>query len=382
MSTLKVSNIENPSTTSGGIDIDTSGHVTVDGVAYPSAGSLSGRNRIINGDMRIDQRNAGASVNMSAVVYPVDRWAAVEDTDGAMTAQRSTTAPAGFANSIVCTTTTADASLAAAQYARVWQNLEGLNVADLMWGTANAQSISVSFWVRSSLTGTFGGSVANSAFNRSYPFVYTISAVDTWEYKTVVIAGDTTGTWLTDNSTGLQLNFGLGAGSTFSGTAGSWAGTGYVSATGATSVVGTNGATFYITGVQLEVGSVATPFERRSYGQELMLCQRYCLVDTNESAPYRWFATGHCANTTEAYVGRQLPVIMRVAPSVTTSGTFLIDGPSTGVTPTSVTDTGFASRSFVRITANASSGLTLGYPVHLASDGTSNLRSITYSAEL
>ena len=275
MSTIKVSNIQNASTSSGGIAIDTSGHVTVDGVAYPSAGSLSGRNRIINGDMRIDQRNAGASVNMSAVVYPVDRWAAFEDTDGAMTAQRSTTAPVGFANSIVCTTTTADASLAAAQYARVWQNLEGLNVADLMWGTANAQSISVSFWVRSSLTGTFGGSVANSAFNRSYPFVYTISAVDTWEYKTVVIAGDTTGTWLTDNSTGLQLNFGLGAGSTFSGTAGSWAGTGYVSATGATSVVGTNGATFYITGVQLEVGSVATPFEHRSYGDELARCQRY-----------------------------------------------------------------------------------------------------------
>jgi len=290
------------------------------------------KNRIINGDMRIDQRNAGASVNMSAVVYPVDRWAAFEDTDGAMTAQRSTTAPAGFANSIVCTTTTADASLAAAQYARVWQNLEGLNVADLMWGTANAQSISVSFWVRSSLTGTFGGSVANSAFNRSYPFVYTISAVDTWEYKTVVIAGDTTGTWLTDNSTGLQLNFGLGVGSTFSGTAGSWAGTGYVSATGATSVVATNGATFYITGVQLEPGTVATPFERRSYGQELSLCQRY--YQTIQPTVYTYAAGSSTVYLPVTWQPmRDTPVAATVSQTLysnTISVTLVPEGPSGG----------------------------------------------------
>ena len=233
------------------------------------------KNRIINGGMVIDQRNAGASVNMSSVVYPVDRWAAFEDTDGGMTAQRSTTAPAGFINSVVCTTTSADSSLAAAQYARIFQNVEGLNCADLAWGTASAATVTLSFWVRSSLTGIFGGAIYNSAFNRSYPFTYTISVANTWEQKSVTIPGDTSGTWLTDNGVGIGINFSLGTGSTYSGTAGAWTGSGLLSATGATSVIGTNGATFYITGVQLERGSNATSFEFRDYGRELIMCQRY-----------------------------------------------------------------------------------------------------------
>ena len=380
MSTIKVSNIQNASTSSGGIAIDTSGHVTVDGVAYPSAGSLSGRNRIINGDMRIDQRNGGASVNMSAVVYPVDRWAAFEDTDGAMTAQRSTTAPAGFANSIVCTTTTADASLAAAQYARVWQNLEGLNVADLMWGTANAQSISVSFWVRSSLTGTFGGSVANSAFNRSYAFTYAVSAANTWEYKTIVIPGDTTGTWLTDNGTGLQLNFSLGSGTTFSGTAGSWAGSGLLTATGATSVVGTNGATFYITGVQLEAGSVATPFERRNYGQELALCQRYYqalgLSAYSDKFPTTNGTVGNATIGTGsdyAVTPINFPVPMRAGATVVfagvTSTTGEIRNSATGATYP-VTSYEASSQGLIRIGAT---GVASGTPLHYQFSATAEL---------
>ena len=154
--------------------------------------------------------------------------------------------------------------------------MKPVNVADLNWGTANAKTITISFWVRSSLTGTFGGSVFNSAANRSYPFSYTITTANTWEYETITIAGDTTGTWVgATNGTGLDLNFGLGVGSTFSSTAGAWAAGGYYAPTGATSVVGTNGATFYITGVQLEVGSTATSFDYRPYGTELQLCQRY-----------------------------------------------------------------------------------------------------------
>jgi hypothetical protein len=129
--------------------------------------------------------------------------------------------------------------------------------------------------VRSSLTGTFGGSFANGAFNRSHPFTYTISAANTWEQKSITIAGDTSGTWLTTNGIGLYVLFGLGVGSTLSGTAGSWSGSSFFSATGATSVVGTNGATFYITGVQLEVGSTATSFEYLDYGRSLIQCQRY-----------------------------------------------------------------------------------------------------------
>jgi hypothetical protein len=234
------------------------------------------RNRIINGDMRIDQRNAGASVTVtSGGVFITDRWESTEDTDGTMTAQQSTTAPAGFTSSLLFTTGTADASLGTSQYVFFQQKIEGFNVADLGWGTASAQSITLSFWVRSSLTGTFGGALRNSTANRSYPFTYTISAANTWEQKSVTIAGDTTGTWVTNNDAGILFGFGLGVGSSLSGTAGAWNSNNNISATGAISVIGTAGATFFLTGVQLEPGTVATPFERRSYGQELILCQRY-----------------------------------------------------------------------------------------------------------
>jgi len=233
------------------------------------------RNRIINGDMRIDQRNAGAAVT-SNNSYPVDRFFVPFDTDGAFSAQQDSSAPAGFVNSLKFTTTTADATIGATQYAMVRQVIEGLNVADLGWGTASAKTVTLSFWVRSSLTGTFGGSLQNNAEDRSYPFSYTISSADTWEQKTITVAGDTTGTWLTTNGRGIRLAWGLGVGSTYSGTAGAWSATpSLYSVTGATSVIGTLNATWYITGVQLEVGSVATPFERRPYGAELALCQRY-----------------------------------------------------------------------------------------------------------
>jgi hypothetical protein len=241
---------------------------------------LAFKNRIINGAMVIDQRNAGASVNNgtgATNAFPVDRWALYGSQATKCTGQRnagSVTPPTGFVNYLGVTSSSAY-SVLTGDYFNVYQRIEGFNTADLMWGTANARTITLSFWVRSSLTGTFGGSLSNNAFNRSYPFTYTISAANTWEQKSLTIAGDTTGTWATDNTIGIAVYFGLGAGSTFSGTAGAWAGSGLFTATGATSVVGTNGATFYITGVQLEVGSTATSFDIRPYGTELQLCQRY-----------------------------------------------------------------------------------------------------------
>ena len=250
-------------------------------VIAPTVSSLNGgplagaRNRIINGDMRIDQRNAGASV--TAQGFTVDRFAILLSQASKLTVQQnagSVTPPVGFTNYLGITSSSSYSITSSDAFTLV-QPIEGLNVSDLAWGTASASAVTLSFWVRSSLTGTFGGALKNSANTRSYPFSYTISSANTWEWKTVTIAGDTTGTWLTTNGIGIQVKFGLGVGSTLSGTAGSWAATNYDSATGATSVVGTNGATFYITGVQLEAGSVATPFERRSYGQELALCQRY-----------------------------------------------------------------------------------------------------------
>jgi hypothetical protein len=238
------------------------------------------KNRIINGDMVIDQRNNGAAITNTgsgSAGFAVDRFTTLGTQNTRLTMQQnagSVTPPAGFTKYLGITTTSAY-SVTSSDWFITQHRIEGFNVADLGWGTANARTVTLSFWVRSSLTGTFGGSLQNDASNRSYPFSYTISAANTWEYKTITIPGDTTGTWLTNNETGIQIRFGLGVGSTFSGTAGSWSGSNFFSATGATSVVGTNGATFYITGVQLEQNTSATPFERRLYNQELANCQRY-----------------------------------------------------------------------------------------------------------
>jgi hypothetical protein len=196
----------------------------------------------------------------------------------------------------------------------VQQLIEGLNVSDLAWGTANAQTVTLSFWVRSSLTGTFGGSIRNSAGNRSYPFTYTISSANTWEKETITIAGDTSGTWLTTNGIGLSISFSLGAGATYSGTAGAWAGSNIVQPTGSTSVVGTNGATFYITGVQLEKGSTATSFDYRNYQAELAMCQRYYfkIQATGDLQP---FAAGYNSSTTSSTGYTAFPVPLRTRPT-------------------------------------------------------------------
>jgi len=267
MSTLRVNAIT---------DASSGNTATINGTT-PTEDSLQGfRNRIINGDMRIDQRNAGASVT-PANNYTLDRWVTILSQSSKFTIQQnasSVTPPAGFVNYLGATSSSAY-TVVSGDYHTITQLIEGLNSADLAWGTASAKTVTLSFWVRSSLTGTFGGSLRNSTGARSYPFTYTISSANTFEYKTVTITGDTSGTWLTTSGIGIGINFSMGTGSTFSGPAGAWASANYLSATGATSVIGTNGATWFVTGVQLEVGSTATPFERRPFGTELMLCQRY-----------------------------------------------------------------------------------------------------------
>jgi hypothetical protein len=264
MSTIKVNSIN---------DANGGSNAVLYGVASPP-NSMGFRNRILNGGMVIDQRNAGASVAADGT-FPVDRFRQNMVGGGVLTSNRSTTAPTGFTNSVLITVSTADASIAAGDYYNFNQQVEGFNVADFGFGSASAQTVTLSFWVRSSLTGTFAGCLANSAANRSYTFTYAISSANTWEQKTVTIAGDTSGTWLTDNGIGIRVVFDLGSGSDSQGTAGSWQ-SGFKSATsGAVKPISTLNATFYITGVQLEAGSVATPFERRDYGRELAMCQRY-----------------------------------------------------------------------------------------------------------
>lgn len=283
----------------------------------PTAQYTAFKNRIINGAMVIDQRNAGAAVtvNNNADFFPVDRWAANgQSADGVFTAQQSSTAPAGFTNSIVCTVTTSDGSIGSSQRYFIAQKIEGLNIFDFGWGTAAAQTVTLSFWVRSSLTGTFGGSIKNSAGDRSYPFSYVINAANTWEQKTITIAGDTTGTWLSTNGMGLFISCSLGAGSSFVNTSGAWAAGNYFGATGQTNLIATNGATFYITGVQLEKGSTATSFDYLDYGRSLIQCQRYFYGRSGAE----YYSACYWQSTTQ-WNGCviQYPVTMRAAPVFT-----------------------------------------------------------------
>jgi hypothetical protein len=274
------------------------GQVNADVIGTSVAGSNIGagnasimKNRIINGAMVIDQRNAGASTTpASNGLYTLDRWGISVSLGSKFSIQQnagSVTPPVGFNNYLGLTSTSAY-SVGVGENFAVTQAVEGYNFADLGWGTSNAKTVTLSFQVQSSLTGTFGGAILNSAQNRSYVFSYTISSANTWTYVTTTIAGDTTGTWVgATNGTGAYLFLTVGAGSNVSKTAGSWGAGYYVAPTGATSVVGTNGATFYITGVQLEVGSSATGFEYRQYQQELALCQRYYqIVQTGAVARY------------------------------------------------------------------------------------------------
>ena len=233
-------------------------------------------NRIINGAMVIDQRNAGASTAFSSSFgYTLDRWNQVKQDGSAGTIQQSTTAPTGFSNSLLVTNNATGISPASANANRIQTRIEGYNTADLGFGSALAQTVTVSFWVRSSVTGTYAIALNNSAFDRSYVSTYTINSANIWEQKFITVAGDQSGTWLTTNGVGLVVVFDLGSGSNFNTTANAWQSGNYLRTSGCINWIATSGATFYITGVQLEKGSTATNFDYRPYGTELQLCQRY-----------------------------------------------------------------------------------------------------------
>jgi hypothetical protein len=283
----------------------TNGQLLADG------GQPTMRNRIINGDMRIDQRNAGASGTANA--YTVDRWSYYGTQASKFTWQQnagSVTPPTGFTNYLGFTTGTGYAVTSTDTFT-IAQPIEGLNVADLAFGTASASTVTLSFWVRSSLTGTFGGALINGVQNRSYPFSYAIGSANTWTKITATIAGDTAGTWATNNTGGMLVTFGLGSGSNYTATSGAWTAGNYQQPTSTVSVVGTTGATWYITGVQLEAGTTATPFERRSYGLEMSLCQRYYEVIDG--------FTGYVNSSASLVANASYKVSKRAAPTLTLS---------------------------------------------------------------
>lgn len=359
------------------------GTVNADVIGTSVAGSNLGagnasimKNRIINGAMVIDQRNAGASGTGNSN-YTVDRWQYYGAQASKGTWQQnagSVTPPIGFSKYLGFTSSSAY-SVASGDQFIITQYIEGFNTADLGFGTANAKTFTLSFWVYSSLTGTFGGSFQNGAQNRCYPFTYTVSSANTWTQISITVAGDTTGTWVgATNGYGLAVNFSLGTGTTYSGTAGAWASaTGLTSATGAVSVVGTSGATFYITGVQLEIGSSATGFEYRQYQQELALCQRYAFV--LNSSMQLGIASVYSSGTN--FLQYRNPVTMRSAATITSnsaSGTLAANGTTPAWNTVSLDS--YANPDVTPMTFNGSTTGGYAYNVRMTSG------SILVSAEL
>ena len=337
---------------------------TQSGYTLGAGNASSFKNRIINGNMVINQRASGTTVtlNTSQDYQFLDRYRFVGGFGGyTNTVQQSTTAPSGFSTSLLWTNTASSGTIASGAYNSFWQNIEGYNISDLAWGTADAKPITLSFWVRSSVIGTYGVTFTNGT--NYYVASYTVNTANTWEQKTVSIAGATTGTWNTSSSTGLTVKWDMGVGSTYSASAGTW-GTGNIwGLTGGIKFVETNGATFYITGVQIEVGTVATSFDYRPFGTEFSLCQRYfetsydygqALGATPTNISYTRWSTNGTANALEKW----FRVSKRATPTVNTYDTAgnagkirIFDGISdaNNITPTGI----FTTFNSMWITYNA-----------------------------
>lgn len=340
--------------------------------------SGSGKNMIINGAMEISQRGTSFTPTTS-LNYCLDRFSTLETTDGSMTISQDTSVvPTGFKYSLKAVTGTADSSLAADQRMLLATRIEGYNVAHLELGTANAKKFTLSFYVRSSLTGTFGGAFQNNTSDRNYPFTYTINSANTWERKTITITGDTSGTWNTTNGTGLQVCWGLGVGSTYSGTAGAWASGDKNSATGAVSVIGTASATWYLTGVQVEVGEIASEFEYKKYSDTLYDCYRY-FYRIERTDPYGEFLVVRTYSGTQGTGVMMLPAPMRVQPTFTSttpiSGNFAY-----GMTVLSFSTTDISSHRLA--THNVVGAFTAGGAAVIQKENNTNLVFMQYDAEL
>ena len=354
------------------------------GNAY-SDGALSNRNMLVNGAMAISQRYGTAASNLGgSSVFSVDRFNCFgPSASSTSTAQQVTDTPAGFKNSLKYTCGTG-LSVTGGDYAQITQIMEGNNVAHLKWGTVDALGVTVSFWVKSSLTGTFSFGVQNGPTNRSYVAQYTIGIANTWEYKTITIAGDTSGTWASDNTPAMRLVWDMGFGYGTTATVDAWQAGDVHYVAGNVKVNETSGATFYITGVQLEVGDTATPFEHRSYGDELQRCQRYYWRQDalKANGSYYRFCVGFMTAATDAYGVVPFPVEMRAIPSISCPTGGLAAWDSTGVrsgvfnASTDGTNTSSATIGLIGIV----SGIALR-PVHILAAGASNV-NISYDAEL
>ena len=353
---------------------------SVPGVSLGAGNASIMKNRIINGAMGIAQRGTSTSITSNGQFCSVDRFRTYTNGTwgtGTFTATQSSSAPTGFSNSLGITITATDAlSTSTASYI-IGQTIEGNNTYDLGYGTANAKTVTLSFWVQSSLTGTFGGVIQNNAGNYSYPFSYTISSANTWTQISVTIAGPTTGTWLTGTSGSIYVYWSLGANSSLLAAAGSWTSTANISgATGQTNIISTNGATFYITGVQLEVGSSATGFEYRQYGTELQLCQRYFEILGASASANNAYCVNAIISTTQTSGLIYFQVPKRTTPTITASGAWYCLPQSLTTNPTFV-----VSNIYNTAISQAGTSLTVGQASYIYDGGIGTSR-ISISAEL
>jgi len=276
------------------------------------AGTVAGANLIINGDFAVWQRGTSFA-DPSNGTYLCDRVFAFNSNDGAITFSQSTDVPSGkgFKYSLKGDVTTADTSIAAGQYVTIDQKIEGQNVISLDWGTSQAKYITISFWIKSNLTGTYCYSVRNNDVNRSFIKEFTIDTADTWEHKKITIQGDTGGTWLTTNGTGHIHQISFAMGSTFQGTADSWQTTNVVATSNQENILSSTDNEFYLTGWKVETGSTATPFQHESYGDNLAKCQRYYIKMNAQNAITYWNTGANIPSGGSI----QFPTTMRATPT-------------------------------------------------------------------
>jgi hypothetical protein len=339
-----------------------------------SANTFGFKNRIINGGQTINQR--GFSGTVASAVYTLDRFLIDTNLSNKVSVSQSTDAPVGFTNSALITSLSAY-TVGSTEFCAYEQRIEAYNISDFGWGTSNAKTVTLSFWVKSSLSGTFGICLQGGQY---YPVTYSIPTANTWTYVTVTIVGSTSGSWGTTTSTGVSILFGLGVGSTYSGTSGAWTSSLAIGATGATSVISTNGATWQISGVQLEVGTQATSFDFRDYGSELILCQRYYFKNLSSVTSNSTGGVGAFANSTTLQAMVQFPVAMRTAPTFTQSGCNLANGVA-GSAVTSV-GTSYFGNYGAQLTLVASGGTFVASTAGYVYDGASGTGYTAYTAEL
>jgi len=387
VSKIKVNRIENTSTTDGGVSIDVDGHVTIDGQQFPTTGPLSNRNLIINGAMQVAQRGTTGTQTQYGGYPTCDRWRAQLDNASQATFTKETSGgPAGFPNFFKWNVDSADASVAVASNVYLNQRLEGFDLQRLGYGTSAAKPLTISFYVKGSRTGTYVLELHNLDSSRHVGQTYTIDAADTWEYKTITFPADTTGTFNDDNGESLRIKWWLQAGTNF--TTGtlptSWAAHSNVNNAAGQSINlhDTAGSNWNITGVQLEVGSKATPFEHESYGQTLAKCQRYVFVARQDSAQ-TGFMNG-AMWTSAVFIGVvHYPVTMRAKPDVTIADlgdlTIFSNGSTDTIDAFVVQNQGLTA---TEISISLDAGLTGGNSAwaRLASGGSNS--KIVFNAEL